>query len=161
MAYFTSQGQVESAISALKSDGYADNQISLLAHETAQDVSDLLAGVSETDAAQGAAVGGGLGAALGLLGAVAVTPVPGIGPFVASGIMASAVTGIGGGYLGALFSTRSGTRSPIEMKERMEREGGATLIVHSTAKLDNAIRLLEQNGGELAGRYEINEEAVE
>jgi len=104
---FSSRGDGERAVDALKAAGIADDRITLLAPGTADQQ---IAEVRTTEAEQpgmgkalGATVGGALGVAGGLpLGAaIASFFVPGVGPIIAAGLLGAAILGAGGAATGA------------------------------------------------------------
>src|SRR3954462_14882722 len=94
---FTDRAQAERAVDELERQGFTEGQIGFLAPDGDQDArGEHMIHASESDAgtgeraAKGAAVGVGLG---GILAAALALAIPGIGPAVAGGILATALAG--------------------------------------------------------------------
>ncbi len=106
---FPHRRDAEAALSELRDSGFSMNQISLIAKDA--DGSDRIAGMDKTigagnkadeGAAAGAATGGALGGLGGLLVGLGTLAIPGIGPVMASGAIATAIaTALTGGAIGA------------------------------------------------------------
>ncbi|MDF5725892.1 MAG: hypothetical protein PUP91_36690 [Rhizonema sp. PD37] len=106
---FPHRPDAEAALSELRDNGFSMNQISLIAKDG--DGSDRIAGMDRTigagnkadeGAAAGAATGGALGGLGGLLVGLGTLAIPGIGPVMASGVIATAIaTALTGGAIGA------------------------------------------------------------
>jgi hypothetical protein len=103
-------------------------------------------------AATGAITGGVLG---GLIAAAAALFVPGIGPVLAGGILASAVSGAAiGAAAGGLLGTLVGLGVPEEEAAKLEEEihaGRAIITVRSTRPTE-AREVIERHGGYISGR---------
>jgi hypothetical protein len=102
---YDSYGQARGAVEALESAGVPQNDISLVAnkHVSAEhaDVDEVSGG------AKGAGIGAALGGGAGLLAGLGMLAIPGIGPVVAAGWLASTAAGAAagaatGGIVGAL-----------------------------------------------------------
>ena len=105
---FARKGDAEADIRDLKATGFRDDQIGV-ALQDKEEQGELLESTGAKEA-QGAAVGalsGGLvGGLIGLLGSLLV---PGVGPIIVGGVLASTLTGAGigaatGGIIGVLVS---------------------------------------------------------
>ncbi|MDF5730085.1 MAG: hypothetical protein PUP92_19250 [Rhizonema sp. PD38] len=106
---FSHRPDAEAALRELRDNGFSLNQISLIAKDA--DGSDRIAGIDKTigtgnkadeGAAAGAATGGALGGLGGLLVGLGTLAIPGIGPVMASGAIATAIaTALTGGAIGA------------------------------------------------------------
>ena len=97
-----------SAVRDLESGGISSDRISLLANKTVSAAHDDIAKASE--AGTGAGLGAVVGGAAGLLAGLGIMAIPGVGPVVAAGWLAStalgaAVGGATGGILGALIDS--------------------------------------------------------
>jgi hypothetical protein len=100
-------------VGELESAGFPTSSISLLANKKVSalydDVDDASeAGDDASEAGDGAAVGAGVGGAVGLLAGLGILAIPGLGPVVATGWLASTVVGavaggVAGGLVGALI----------------------------------------------------------
>ena len=130
----------ERAVSALKSAGVPESDISLVSHRGDDGASTSMPDRDrdgKDDRAEGASTGAGVGAALGgaagLLAGLGIMAIPGIGPVVAAGWLAStalgaAAGGATGGLIGAL--TQSGvSEDDAHVYAEGVRRGGTLLTV--------------------------------
>jgi hypothetical protein len=88
-AVFDSREEAERALSELRSAGVREDSISILGQSDGRDDDDRIEGTNEEakeDVVSGAAIGASAGALLG----VAALAIPGVGPLVAAGAIASA-----------------------------------------------------------------------
>jgi hypothetical protein len=99
---------------ALKDAGFTDREISVVARPAIAAYADDDASAAAEDAGTGAGIGGAIGAAAGLMAGLGVLSIPGIGPVVAAGWLASTLAvgaagavagGAAGGIVGALANT--------------------------------------------------------
>jgi hypothetical protein len=110
---------------ALKEAGFTDRELSLVAnpganpesHEAFVEYADAEPGATAEDAGTGASVGGVLGAAAGLMAGMGVLAIPGIGPVVAAGWLAStlavgAAGAVAGGAVGGIVGALSAAGTP-------------------------------------------------
>ena len=109
VALFDNFRQAESAVQELVQSGFSVDDISLMAQDASGEYGRYLdagAPVEEDSAAEGAGVGAGVGAVIGGLGGLLVglgaLALPGIGPVIAAGPLAAALTGLAGAGAGAL-----------------------------------------------------------
>lgn len=148
---FDTFADAEHAVIELERVGVPHGDISIVSHRSdkrhatrahVREPHDNTAGeAAAKDASAGAAVGGVLGAAGGVLAGLGLLAIPGLGPVVAAGWLASAavgalvggaVVGAAGGLVGAL--TNAGvSREEAEVYAEGVRRGG-TLV---SAKVDN------------------------
>ncbi len=147
---FDSFADAERAVIELERVGVSHNDISLVSHKSdkrhegvkAREPHDHTAGeAGARDAGVGAAAGGVLGAAGGVLAGLGLLAIPGLGPVVAAGWLASAavgtlvggaVVGAAGGLVGAL--THAGvSKEEADFYAEGVRRGG-TLV---SAKVDD------------------------
>ena len=108
---FNDQGDAEKALNALKDAGLTPDQVSVVAKDTREtqtmvERSDMQ-GAETTGAGTGALLGGLLGGTAGWLVGIGALAIPGIGPIVAAGALATtlggaAVGAVAGGLIGAL-----------------------------------------------------------
>jgi len=104
------------AVRALKDAGFTDREVSLMASEmTTRDV--VTESATAEDAGTGASVGGVVGAAAGLLAGLGVLAIPGIGPVVAAGWLAStfavgAAGAVAGGAVGGIVGALTNSGVP-------------------------------------------------
>lgn len=152
---FHNQVDAERAIRRLKDEGFSESQIGVaIKDRNRQD--DLIEGTG-TQAAEGAAtgaIGGGvLGGVIGLLAGVGALAIPGVGPIIAGGTLASTLAGAGigaaaGGLLGALV----GMGVPEEDARHFDegfRAGGTLVTVDAGNRAEEARDCLFESGADL------------
>jgi hypothetical protein len=143
IATFHDRKHAEHYVEELKRAGFKDDEIGILGPPSKGDN-------VEEDALAGAITGGMLGA---VAGAAATVFIPGIGPFVASGLLVSVLGGTvagatAGGALGALI----GLGIPEEKAREHERElmaGRTLVVVQAEGRGWQAMELLENCAGRL------------
>jgi hypothetical protein len=139
---FTDFTHAEEAIEALRSSGFASDQIGFIADDPARVEAPPLE--SGTQAGKGAAVGatagGVLGAALGLAVAEVILPVA--GPVIVGGLLAGAFTGgTCGGILGGLI----GLNVPEQAARHFEQQfhsGRCLVTVAAGDRYEEAVAIL-------------------
>jgi Heat induced stress protein YflT domain len=160
---FPDRARAEQAIDALKAAGFTGDQIGVaLRDRTAQGVLIEETGtqVAEEAATTGALGGGLLGGLTGLLIGIGALVIPGLGPVVAGGMLATAfgvaggtvVAGVGigaaaGGVLGAL----AGLGMPdLEARyfETGFRAGRVLVTVEAGARMLEAMAILDRSGAD-------------
>jgi len=108
---FDSPSDAEKALNALKDAGFTPDQVSVAAKDTGETQSMVersdMAGAETSGAATGAVAGGLLGGIAGWLVGIGALAIPGIGPVVAAGALATTLGGaaigaVAGGLIGAL-----------------------------------------------------------
>ncbi len=104
-----SRSQAESLVAALKSDGFFDNDISVLFPDKqgSRDFAHDNSTKAPEGAVIGASTGGAVGGTLGLLAGIGALAIPGVGPLIAAGPIMAALSGVAvgasiGGFTGAL-----------------------------------------------------------
>jgi uncharacterized protein (TIGR02271 family) len=152
---FQDQPSAEAAIQRLTAAGFKEQQIGVAVRDRAKQ--DEITEGTGTQAAEGAktgAVSGGVvGGVVGLLAGVGALVIPGIGPIIAGGALASTLAGAGigaaaGGLLGALV----GMGIPEENARHFEqgfKQGGILLTVSAGARFDEAREILDDSGADL------------
>ena len=158
-AVFDSREEAERAVSELRSAGVSDQRVSMIAQDegrtTATDGSGEDTGEAAGDAVKGALGGAALG---GLLG-VAALAIPGVGPLVAAGAIASsaipgaAAIGAGAGAiaggLGGMLKDHGVDESDTGYYEDRIKQGGTFVSVRNEGGTDGerAREILYSNGG--------------
>ena len=108
---FDGQNDAEKALTELKEAGFTPDQVSVVAKDTRETQSLVersdMQGAETTGAGTGALLGGLFGGAAGWLIGIGALAIPGIGPIVAAGALATtlggaAVGAVAGGLIGAL-----------------------------------------------------------
>src|SRR5215204_6272094 len=142
---FHNQADAERAIQRLKQEGFSESQIGVAIKDRGRQ--DELVQGTGTQAAEGAAtgaIGGGvLGGVIGLLAGVGALAIPGVGPIIAGGTLASTLAGAGigaaaGGLLGALM----GMGIPEEDARHFDEgfRAGGTLVTVSAQGREHEAR---------------------
>lgn len=146
---FARRRDAEAAIRDLKAAGFRDDQVGV-ALQDKDEQGDLLesTGAKEAEAAAAGAVSGGLvGGLIGLLGSLLV---PGVGPIVVGGVLASTLTGAGigaatGGIIGALMGL--GVPEPDARHFDQGLRLGSTLVtVDAGPRTSEALMILDRHG---------------
>src|SRR5947209_4433650 len=148
---FDTRDRAQAAIEQLRSMGIDSNKISVVmrSREEAQDLA------TDTGVAGGAvtgAVGGGvLGGLAGLLVGIGALAIPGIGPVVAGGWLATTLVGAGigaaaGGLVGALVDAGVPEEEARMYQTGVER-GGVLVAVQAPDEQESSVRdFLNRNG---------------
>jgi len=156
---FGDWGRARDAIAVLKDAGFAAEDISLLMPDggAAQDMAAETGTRAGAAAARGAVAGGLLGDLGGWLVGVDAVAIPGLGPFIAAGALASV---LGGAALGAGVGAITGALVGMGISEdearyyEQEVRGGQTLVAvrAETRWLDEAERILRSFGARAVSR---------
>jgi uncharacterized membrane protein len=145
VGHFGDADEAQLALDALERGGFTPDDVSYIAH----DGSGRLAGTMKArtlatpNTTRGAAIGGVSGL---LLGAAALV-IPGVGPLIAAGPIAAALTGLGvgaatGSVLGALHDIGVPEQDAKQWAHSVE-QGGSLVVVHVNEDTrDRAIRIL-------------------
>ncbi|HZA93665.1 MAG TPA: YsnF/AvaK domain-containing protein [Gemmatimonadales bacterium] len=151
---FRDHAEAARAIRDLKGAGFTDSEIGVLMQDSAQArqfTQDTGTKAGEA-AATGAATGGLLGGLFGLLAGVGALVIPGIGPIIAGGAIASTLAGAGiGAAAGGLIGALLGMGIPEEEAryyERGFREGGILVTVDTADRKADARRILLDAGAD-------------
>jgi hypothetical protein len=151
VALFRDRAGSESAVRDLKTAGFTDDQIGLALPERLENRELMTPGEESVEGAATGAVGGSLvGGLIGLLGSLLI---PGVGPVVVGGVLATALTGAGigaatGGLLGALVNMGV-PESDAEHFERGFRAGGNLVTVNAGPRTAQALAIIQQHGADL------------
>jgi hypothetical protein len=150
-ALFESHTAAYSAVQDLVDHGFERTTIGVMAQDNTSSDGTVTTRVATPGGPSGVAQGAGLGAALGGLGGLVVgltaLSVPGVGPVLAGGLLAAALTGAGvgavtGGMVGALTEvgipvelamTLLSHHHPVDLHTRAEawrRDGGSHVDLH-------------------------------
>ncbi|HEX6617862.1 MAG TPA: YsnF/AvaK domain-containing protein [Gemmatimonadales bacterium] len=149
---FRDRSNAESAIRELKDAGFTENQIGV-AMRNSEEQRELMEDTGST-AAEGAAVGavsgGVVGGLIGLLGSLLI---PGVGPIVVGGVLASTLAGAGigaaaGGIIGALMGLGVPEADARHFDEGI-RTGGVLVTVDAGDRIAQAISILQHSHADL------------
>ena len=145
---FSHRAAAEPALLDLTAPGFAEDRIGFAMQERATQGGLLedIGGEPAEGATKGAVSGGVVGGLVGLLGSLLI---PGLGPVLAGGFLASTLAGIGigaatGGLLGALI----GLGVPEEDARHFDRgfrEGGTLVTVDAGARTPEALAILARH----------------
>jgi len=161
---YSDYGSALAAVGALQKHGVPDADISIVASNADEWFGKVDKDRDGTDdraegAAAGAGIGAGVGGAAGLLAGLGILAIPGLGPIVAAGWLAStaavaAAGGAAGGIIGAL--TQSGvSEEDAGVYSEGVRRGGSIVTVRTTAVSGAEIeRILDQNSIDPQSRAE-------
>jgi len=153
VALFEERSEAEDAIRDLKNAGFTNEQIGVATQgriEAGEAPSEGSAVGLAEGAAAGALTGGVIG---GLVGLVSSLLIPGVGPLVVGGILASALMGMGvGAATGGLIGALVGMGVPEEDARYFDaglREGRTLVTVSNTDGAYEALGILERHGADL------------
>lgn len=161
-AVFDSHSEAERAVSKLRSAGLDDSAVSIIAqHDGENTTTDGAGEDATTDVVGKTALGAGVGTLLG----IAALAIPGVGPFVAAGAIASvaipgaavtgAAVGAAAGGITGLLTDHGVSKEDASYYEGRINEGGVFVSVDtSNAALtsDQASDILHRNGGHNTAR---------
>lgn len=170
---FKSRRDAENALSALRDSGFTMDKISVLAKDA--DRNEEIAGVDVQDrnqmkddggneASEGAGIGAVTGTALGGLGGLLVgleaLVIPGVGPFLAAGTVATTLAGAGlGAASGAIVGALAGLGIPEEDAKAYDKrvsQGDYLVLIEGTAtEIERAGSLLRNRGLEQWNIYDL------
>lgn len=148
---------IENAIDHLINNNVPRENLSLVSSAGAMPA--YLEGKPEKSAASGALLGAVSGGTVGALGSVAVANIAGFESLLVSGLMATAVSSIIGGYLGSLYSVRADTQTQIDVHEELEAGNLLLLIEVPEAQADAVKEILAKTEGEHAQIHTVPEQA--
>src|SRR5678810_247449 len=153
---YPSYEAVERGVDALRSAGFRNTDISVLFPEN--EGTKEFAHEKGTKAPEGVTVGAGTGAVvggtLGLLAGIGALAIPGLGLFIAAGLIMGALAGAGtGGVVGGLIGALVGMGIPEYEAKRYEglvKNGGILLSAHcdNSDWVGRAKDVLKQSGAE-------------
>ncbi|MBW4664377.1 MAG: general stress protein [Chroococcus sp. CMT-3BRIN-NPC107] len=168
---FSTRNEAEHALHELNNSGFPMNKISVIAKDADRqddiagvDVQDKVGNKADEGASAGALTGGVLGGATGLLVGLGALAIPGVGPIVLAGEVATALaTTLAGGAIGAaaggLIGALVGLGIPEERakvySDRVSRGQYLVMIDGSDAEVARAESVLTGRGIEEFGIYDI------
>lgn len=156
---FADQPAAERGIQALKAVGFSEQQIGVAVRDEMQqqELTDGTGAQVAEGATKGAMGGGVLGGVVGLLAGVGALVIPGIGPIIAGGALASTLAGAGiGAAAGGLIGALAGMGVPEEDARHFERgfqQGGTLVTVEAGSEAELARQALLGSGADLGPAY--------
>lgn len=159
---FTNRPDAEAAIRELKAAGFGEDRIgvALQNRDEQRDLMETTGTEAAEGAAKGAVSGGVVGGLIGLLGSLLI---PGVGPIVVGGVLASTLTGAGigaatGGVIGALVGLGVPEDDARHFDEGL-RSGRTLVTVDAGSRTGEALAILDRHGMDFgpsgASRYEL------
>jgi hypothetical protein len=166
VALFEERSEAEDAIRDLKNAGFTDEQIGVATQDrvgagearsagsAVDDEPGRIVEKTATGLAEGAAVGAVTGGVIGgLVGLVSSLLIPGVGPLIVGGVLASTLMGMGvGAATGGLIGALVGMGVPEEDARYFDaglREGRTLVTVSDTNGAPDALGILERHGADL------------
>ena len=154
-ALFQDQPSAERAIQRLKTAGFTEQEIGVAIRdrEQQQSLTESTGTQAAEDATKGAVGGGVVGGVLGLLAGVGALAIPGVGPIIAGGALASTLAGAGigaaaGGLLGALVGMGVPEEDARHFEQGFQR-GGILVTVQAGDRAEIARQALAEGGADL------------
>lgn len=151
VAIFARGAQAHAAIQDLRDAGFALEQIGIAMQERYGQPQPASAATEDTteQATVGAITGGVLGSLVGLIGSLLI---PGIGPILVGGVMASLVGAGVGAATGGIVGTLAGVGVPEHDARYFDaglRAGGTLVTVNAGARLEAALAILQRHEADL------------
>jgi uncharacterized membrane protein len=132
----------------LEAAGFTEDQISVVgrAREAGPPAEEV-----HVAAATGAALGGVAGAGTGLLAALGILTIPGAGPLIAAGVLATTLAGaatgaIAGGLIGALVDYGISEEEANVYAEAVQRGGTLVSVRVDESRADEAESIMKKHG---------------
>lgn len=159
---FDDHGQAVQAVQALERSGVDHDRISLISNDSDGKHAGTHGGGDDDhhntgeDASKGALTGGAVGTGAGLLAGLGLLAIPGLGPVVAAGWLASTglsaaigavAGGVSGGLIGALKDAGHSDEEAHVYSEGVRRGGSLVSVKADDADADRIETLLNQNRG--------------
>lgn len=158
-AVFDRYADAAQAVSKLEAAGVAHSDISIVSNDAAQrDRYSTTSGTTshdhdstDTGAGTGASVGTAIGAGAGLLAGLGLLAIPGLGPVVAAGWLASTLVGAGagaatGGIIGSLAGAGIDEADAHSYAEAVHRGGTLVTVRADAGNHDRVVDILDVEG---------------
>ena len=138
---FSDRSSAEKAISELRNQGFGSEEINIIGQKGGSNTT------YEDDVSDGALTGGTLGGIGGLLVGVGALAIPGVGPIVAAGPIAAALSGaVAGGIAGGLIDWGIPAETSRKYEQQVAQGGILAVIKTDSAKVQQAAQILRQGG---------------
>jgi hypothetical protein len=159
VALFVDRSRAERAIRELKQAGFRNEQIGVATQDRVGAGADgprseELAPAAGEELAEGAGAGALTGGIIGgLVGLLSSLLIPGVGPLIVGGVLASTLMGMGvgaatGGLIGALVGMGLSEEDALYFDAGL-REGRTLLTVSDTKREPEAVAILQRHGADL------------
>lgn len=144
---FYNHSRAENALSELKELGYEDD-ISLVAKDEARGEDDTVT-MEDQDLTEGTVSGGAIGGIAGWLAGAGALLIPGVGPIIAAGPLAAALTGVvAGGVAGGLVDYGIPEERGRYYEEQVKQGGILLTVKASDNKTEDIASLMRDNGAQ-------------
>lgn len=163
---FSNQESAEQAVRALREQGF-EREISVVAKDQGESQQsgsgdDMEAaqeeGMGMDDLSEGTSWGGAIGGAAGLLAGAGALAIPGIGPIIAAGPLAAALSGVvAGGIAGGLIDMGIPEEEGQQFEEDVKQGKVLAIVETTTERLDTAEDTLKEHGAENVKLYSDNQ----
>jgi len=150
---FNLRTQADAALRDLQANGFTEDQLGIIAPDPeGRGGGESIASdpaLKPNTVTEGAVTGGILGGALGaFLAATGALVIPGIGPFIAGGILVTLIGGGAGWLIGGLSGLGVSEEDARYFQEQVE-SGRSLVTVKTTDRVEDAVRILLRHGGEV------------
>ena len=150
---FDSREQAERCVREMRNKGFTENEISIVVRgqqnreggaKGGRDT-EAAAEMGDQNLADGTAWGGALGALGGLLAGAGALAIPGVGPIIAAGPLAAALTGaVGGGVVGGLMDLGVPEERGRQYEEEVKQGRVLAVVETDGDKADESAALIRQ-----------------
>jgi len=149
-ALFENRSEAHSAMQELVDHGFSRDDISIMAQDDTQREGYTTIDDDTSGAAQGAGIGAAIGGVGGLVVGLTALAIPGIGPVIAAGPLATALLGAGvgaaaGGLIGALTDMGIPEEHANYYGEGMRRGGVLVTVATTDEMADRAVLILSHH----------------
>lgn len=139
---FSSRQEAEKAIQSLRQQGFTEEEINIISKGNKKSGE-----YYDDDIADGALTGGTLGGIGGLILGAGALAIPGVGPVIAAGPIAAALSGaVAGGVTGGLIDWGIPAESSSRYEQHVAQGNILAVIRTQEAKVQQAAQILRQNG---------------
>lgn len=140
---FSDRAGAEKAVNNLRQQGFGSEEISIVSKGQQTSSS----GNYEDDITDGALTGGTIGGIGGLLLGAGALAIPGIGPIVAAGPIAAALSGaVAGGIAGGLIDWGIPAQTSRKYEHQVSQGSILAIIKTNSGKVQQAAQILRTNG---------------
>ena len=137
------------AVRALEAAGFASDEISIVRQNSDVELMEERSDPVGDGATTGASVGLAAGAGAGLLASLGLIAIPGLGPLVAAGVLATtlatgAAGAVGGGILGALIDYGISEEEAAVYAENLRRGGTLVSVRADSERVEEAELIMQR-----------------
>lgn len=141
---FKARSEAEQAVNQLRQQGFTTEEINIVSKKQAGDKDKKYV---NDDVSDGALTGGTIGGIGGLILGAGALAIPGVGPIIAAGPIAAALSGaVAGGVAGGLIDWGIPAEASRQYEQEVAQGGILALIRTDSQKVNQAAQILRQNG---------------